>query len=425
VDVKPLETLGRHVAAHLDAGVDRDFGDHALRAKLAAHAGSPKKKPVLGGMRLLVPGFGLAAVALGLFLVVSRPARPPLTFTVGTPGRPGVLGESVAAPERSGTSLRFSEGSRMALDPEARASVARLDATGAELVLETGRAHVDVVPRPENAWHVRTGPFVVAVTGTRFDLEWDAAHDHFSLELYEGKVTVSGCSFGAGQKLVAGQRAEAACKAGTQSVAPLPASASAPSPRAPSTSESLPAPPATATPVLPAATDVRHAPNDSPGTTAPNDWAPLARSGRYADAYALARSAGVPLECARRGADDVLLLGETARLTDHVDDARLAYQTVRRRFAGSAAAGQAAFNLGRLEARAGNGAAAAGFFETYLREQPRGPLAQAALGRLLEARVGLGDTRAARETAASYLERYPAGPHAEAARKVLESETKR
>jgi TolA-binding protein len=170
---------------------------------------------------------------------------------------------------------------------------------------------------------------------------------------------------------------------------------------------------------------VRRAPNDSPSTTAPNDWAPLARSGRYADAYALARSAGVSAECARRGADDVLLLGETARLTDHVDDARLAYQTVRRRFAGSLAAGQAAFNLGRLEARAGNGAAAAGFFETYLREQPRGPLAQAALGRLLEARVELGDTRAARETATSYLERYPAGPHAEAARKVLESETKR
>jgi TolA-binding protein len=116
------------------------------------------------------------------------------------------------------------------------------------------------------------------------------------------------------------------------------------------------------------------------------------------------------------------LLGESARLTGHTDDARLAYQAVRRRFAGSPEAAQAAFNLGRLEARGGKKGASAGWFETYLKEQPSGPLAQAALGRLLEARVELGDTRAARDTARSYLERYPAGPHADEAQKVLESE---
>ena len=162
----------------------------------------------------------------------------------------------------------------------------------------------------------------------------------------------------------------------------------------------------------------------APSATQPSvgkDWASLARAGRYADSYALANAAGVASECAHRGADDVLLLGEAARLTGHAEDARIAYDAVRRRFPGSAQAAQAAFNLGRLEVRAGHSTASVGWFETYLRERPQGPLAQAALGRLLEARVELGDTRAARDTARSYLERYPAGPHADAARKVLES----
>jgi TolA-binding protein len=270
---------------------------------------------------------------------------------------------------------------------------------------------------------VQTGPFVVLVTGTRFDLDWNPATDHFSLALYEGKVTVSGCTFGTGKRLVAGERAEASCKAGKQSIAPLSAAEKdAARSAAPAVVAEREEPAVTAIPPANAAKPAHDAPHASNAKN--HDWPSLARSGRYGEAYALASSAGIVEECGRRGAGDVLLLGESARLTGHTDDARLAYQAVRRRFGGSPEAAQAAFNLGRLEVRGGRKGASAGWFETYLREQPSGPLAQAALGRLLEARVELGDTRAARDTARSYLERYPAGPHADEARKVLESETK-
>jgi TolA-binding protein len=324
----------------------------------------------------------------------------------------------VTAPKASGTSLRFSEGSRIALDPAARVTVTRSTPTGAELVLAAGRAHVDVVPRPESAWRVHTGPFVVDVTGTRFDLDWDPNADHFSLALYEGKVTISGCTFGAGKKLVAGERAEASCKSSSQSVRPLSAARGTPAANAAPRAETPPA--GAAAPTPDPAPRARAA--EPVATAHESDWTALARSGRYADAYTLASAAGVANESARRAADDVLLLGETSRLTGHVDDARLAYEAVRRRFAKSAAAAQAAFNLGRLEVRAGQEARAASWFETYLSEEPSGPLAAAALGRLLEARVKLGDTRRARDTARVYLERHPAGPHADSARKVLESE---
>jgi transmembrane sensor len=420
VDVKPLETLGAHVASRLESAVVANHDDDALRSRLAERAASRKPHGERSRARVFVPVFGLAAVAIAAaFHVVPRSTEPPLTFTVGTPARPGVLGESVAAPGGSGTSLRFSEGSRIALDPSARAKVASLDHPGAELVLESGRAHVDIVPRPDNAWRVHSGPFVVSVTGTRFDVDWDPGADRFALALYEGKVTVSGCSFGMGQKLVAGQRAEASCKSKTQSVALL---------SAPPKSESRELRVHAASEPPTANVEVGSPSPKAPSSTQTpegKDWTSLARSGRYADAYALASTVGVAGECARRGADDVLLLGEAARLTGHADDARIAYGAVRRRFPGSPEAAQAAFNLGRLEVHAGKNAASIAWFETYLRERPSGPLAQAALGRLLEARVELGDTRAARDTARSYLERYPAGPHADAARKVLESETKR
>lgn len=426
MDVKNLEALGGHVASRLEPLVENHGGDDALRAKLAEHAGSKKARAGWRQPRVLVPVFGFAAVAVAAaFLVGPQGDALPLAFTVGTPGRPGVLGETVTAPGSSGTSLRFSEGSRIALDPAARVKVAGSTAKGAELVLEAGRAHVDIVPRTESAWRVQTGPFVVLVTGTRFDLDWNPATDRFSLALYEGKVTVSGCTFGTGKKLVAGERAEASCKAGKQSIAPLSAGAKeaarSATPSEPSVvAEREPAVVATPTNAAKPAHDAPHAAAAKDG-----DWPSLARSGKYGEAYALASSAGIVEECGRRGAGDVLLLGESARLTGHTDDARLAYQAVRRRFGGSPEAAQAAFNLGRLEVRGGRKGASAGWFETYLREQPSGPLAQAALGRLLEARVELGDTRAARDTARSYLERYPAGPHADEARKVLESETKR
>jgi ferric-dicitrate binding protein FerR (iron transport regulator) len=433
--MKNLEALGEHVAARLDASALADHADDRLRAKLAERAGSRKPRAAWTKPRFVVPALGVAAVAVAAtFLVVPSETRPPLTFTVGSPGRPGVLGESVSAPAESGTSLRFSEGSRIGLDPMARATVERATPAGAELVLEAGRARVDVVPRPDNAWRVQTGPFSVLVTGTRFDLDWDPTNDHFSLALYEGKVTVSGCSFGSGRKLVAGERAEASCKTGTESVSPL--STTARSDRETSVAPARPHPiPSAAPNAFPTATaseadatpTLQKAPRgaERPGAAPSEPWTPLARSGRYAEAYALAALAGIAGECENRSADDVLLLGETARLTDHVGDARLAYQAVRRRFAGSPAAAQAAFNLGRLDVRAGNRQASAAWFEAYLREQPSGPLAQAALGRLLEARAELGDTRAARDTARSYLERYPTGPHADAARKILESESKR
>ncbi|HEX6245102.1 MAG TPA: hypothetical protein VFZ61_29475, partial [Polyangiales bacterium] len=92
----------------------------------------------------------------------------------------------------------------------------------------------------------------------------------------------------------------------------------------------------------------------------------------------------------------------------------------RRRFPGSKEASTAAFTLGRMafDQRA-RYADAARWFAVYLAEQPDGPLMGDARGRLLEAHQHLGNTAAARREAEGYLRRFPDGPYADQARRIL------
>jgi TolA-binding protein len=233
---------------------------------------------------------------------------------------------------------------------------------------------------------------------------WLAASDALALEPFDGHAPVAGCSFGSGRLVNAGERVEGRCGPEAEPRARDPDAVTAEVARKDGDER-----PGAARAAAPARENTE-------------EWAVLARHGHYDRAYALAARAGIEAEAKTRALDEVLLLGEASRLTGHADDARLAYQAVRLRFPKTAAAAQAAFHLGVLETRVGKRALAADFFETYLNEKPRGPLAPAALGRLIEARAALGDGAGARAAAKSYVERYPSGPHADEANKVLSIE---
>jgi TolA-binding protein len=112
-------------------------------------------------------------------------------------------------------------------------------------------------------------------------------------------------------------------------------------------------------------------------------------------------------------------LADAARLAGNVGRATAALETLRRRFAGSPQAAHAAFTLGRIafDRRRAYGDAAR-WFSTYLREAPGGPLAREAAGRRMEALARSSDPAGARAAAQQYLERYPAGPHADVARRL-------
>jgi transmembrane sensor len=144
-------------------------------------------------------------------------------------------------------------------------------------------------------------------------------------------------------------------------------------------------------------------------------WRDLEASGKYADAVKTAQRRGLSGIYQTGAGDDLLALARAARFTGRMDVAREALMACRARFAGSPQAAMSAFLLGR----SANGASAAEWFSTYLKEQPGGALAREALGRLIEAYQAAGDRVSERAVAERYLKTYPDGPHATLAREAL------
>ena len=140
------------------------------------------------------------------------------------------------------------------------------------------------------------------------------------------------------------------------------------------------------------------------------------RRGKYRDAFAAAEAAGFGQEIERAPAGDLLLLADAARFSGSPARAREALLAARRRFG---VRGQSAFLLGKIAAdQQGSPGDAVGWFETYLREEPGGPLAEQALGRIVDlARRGRPRGRAARRgpLPRALPGRHPrrAGPYAE------------
>lgn len=430
-----LGPLGKHVANQLDDVAVGHEPSEATRRVLAARSSAAKQTRASSGfiaspgrwrLALLVACTAALGLAFGVWFEGSgSPTSPLMSFSVGQPARPGTVGVWERAPADGVMPFVFSDGTRVKFSDGSRGRVVHLGAHGAEVVLESGRAFASVVPARDGAWLVRSGPFLVEVKGTEFEVSWDPARDDFRLRLFEGRVRVSGCSLGAGQVLERGQQLRAACGEPRFAVAALddavPAlgeasrpleAQSRPNAEAERVQEQEHAP----TPAL-APRHLTGAKRDAPGAVAGAEtWQELARAGHFEQAYQVAAEAGYAAELERAGANDALLLGDVARLSGHNGSARTAYQRVRSRFAGDAAAARAAFALGRLSAGSSE---SLGWFETYLAEQPRGPLAPAALDRLLETSIRLGDKARALSIARRYLAQYPGGPHAAQARELI------
>jgi TolA-binding protein len=381
--------LAEHVATN-------ERGSPVERARLVdAATGAPRSRP--RALWVVVVAAGLC-VAFGLWLIVRPVSHPAGTFTVGG----DVLGQVGAyyAPVTCEIVLGFHEGSTVRVAPGASARVSHVDAHGATLVLERGSMHVDVRHRPETSWQVAAGPYSVRVTGTTFAIEWRPDAGRLEVAMEHGSVLVRGPGIESGVSVSAGQRYV------TQTTSRL---------------EALPAPSA-ATSLGNAASSASTAPvpEPKPEGTEPPSWAELARQGQYPKVVEAAELVGVDAALAARSADDVGALADAARYTGRAALAGRALETLRQRFPGSPRARSAAFLLGRMADDGGNPGGALGWYDTYLREVPGGPLTAEALGRrfLVLQRLGRGDE--ARRAAEEYLLRFPKGPYATQAGQLVE-----
>jgi len=349
-----------------------------------------------------------------------------LEVEVGESGHRPAPGAWLDAPEKKSLSLEFSDGSRFELAPTSKARLVELQREGARVELASGKMKVHVIPRRGADFRLDAGPFGVHVTGTRFELSYSPENDTFELFLEEGQVELSGCVFGHGRKLAAGQNVRASCAKRALDVSygrPRRDEKERVVPRAPAT-ETPPAAAVAAHSEEPARTgaEPRPAPSAHSGKAQDNSWLSLARAGEYREAFSIVYAEGFETECERASSAALAQLADVARHAGAPKQAEHALLTLRRRFPGTGDAALAAFALGRLEFDVYQAyPRAATWFKTYLSERPSGPMAREALGRLLEARYRAQDLVGARAGAARYLKEYPSGPHAELASRIVAS----
>lgn len=423
---RQFESIAQLVRSRADTPWDLDQR-LALRARVVEAATCARAS------RRRSPAWWLAAAAAPLTLVgallIGDPT-PAGRLTVEVDGRAAERGLEAGVEARR--SLQFSDGSRVQLLRPGATRVAEATADGATVELLEGRAEVQVMPRRKASWRFAAGPYVVHVVGTRFELEWDNARGRLEIAMHEGAVRVTGPELGEGKWLRDQQRLEAALpERGRQPPSSLPLAA----PSTPSLDESFaaPAPKESFRPPVPESAESHGEKKPGPGNVQPRGprtrgvgassplLAELAHRGDYAQVIAEAKRRGLSTLLESGAVAELRALADSSRYTGERDLAQRALLALRSRFPRASEAEGAAFMLGRL-AEESDGPVALEWYERYLDEAPRGPLAAEASGRRLLLLHRLERRAAALGAAREYLRQFPDGAHAHHARDIASSQ---
>jgi TolA-binding protein len=320
--------------------------------------------------------------------------------------------------------VKFSDQSDLGLARGTRMRISRLEPRGARVMLEGGSLHARIHPQPRANWTLDAGPYVVHVTGTEFELAWRADEQTLDLRLLKGSVVVEGPLAVGGVKVDAGQHLVADTKAGSLSLvdelntglrSTEALLTSAPSSRSPAATG------ATQSAIGRAASGSNARSGAGSARAEEGSWAARVAHGDFDRVIEDAESRGVDKALAESNPVDLAALADAARYGRRHDIAKRALSAERMRYPDSIQARDAAFFLGGLAEAQNNDAAAVDWYEVYLRESPNGAYASQALGRKMVLAQHLHDVDGARADAAAYLARFPDGPYAPSARKLLQS----
>jgi TolA-binding protein len=296
-------------------------------------------------------------------------------------------------------------------------------------MLEGGTLHVRIRHLPHAAWTLEAGPYVVHVTGTEFDLAWRVDEQVLDLRLREGSVVVEGPLADAGVRVTTGQHLVANRSTATLSLvdelsahpvgdAPPSGVASAPAASPPASTK--------ATPIEAAATSKRDLGATAGGARghveATPSWDVRVAHGDFDGVVTDAEHRGVDKVLTEASAPDLAALADAARYARRQEVARRALTAQRARYPGSMQARDAAFFLGGLAEGQKDDPVSLEWYDVYLGESPSGAYAPQALGRKMMLLQRLRGPTSARTVAAEYLARFPEGPYAGSATKLLSAQ---
>lgn len=372
------------------------------------------------------------AVAAVMFLAWLFWPAETLSYEVAGAARDGNYVRAEGGP----ATVRFSDATEVTAVPGTRLRVVDTHVSGAEVSVERGSLSVRVTHTGSSMWNFAAGPFDVHVTGTRFDLTWDAEAERLSVQLHEGSVEIGGYGASGPVSVRAGQIFVGDARARTMQVrdvgAPVADSSAArtidASPENRNVEDLLPpsedgsgTSPQDRTHEAPAGneTSSKTAVTASQRTGGEMSWIALVSKGKFEDVVAAANARGVDGCLSTCSASELGALADAARYTGQGNLASRSLNAMRGRFSGSTKV-RAAFLLGRLSEGQGQLQSALKWYETSLREAPSGAFAGESLAGKMRTVLGLRGRSAAQPIAREYLQRYPQGVHFQAAKKITE-----
>lgn len=408
-----LEKLG-HALRTTDDRIGPGASLARVRGRLLAARAAARAEPArlrramfaVVAAAVVILGIGLGAWVLGGWALLRPPA--PIAFEVGQPPERGTVGAFLVTGGDAPLPVTFSEGSSIVLLGNSQMRVTHTTPTGASVLIERGSLSAKIAHAEGVAvsWSFYAGPFQLEVVGTAFDASWDPNREVLEVVLREGAVRVHGPVV-AGRDLKAGERLVVDLRDGRVEIAFADRAAA---------HRDAPVTPEVVASAEPAPTATASAASSAPSASE-SDWQTLAAAGRHKDAMRALDDDAFSRVVGTSGGATLRSLADAARLGGRPDRARAALLELRERLG---ARGETAFLLGRIASdQLRSPAEARRWFEAYLDEAPNGPLAEQALGRLLELGAK-GDRQAARALAERYLARYPNGSHARLARSIID-----
>jgi ferric-dicitrate binding protein FerR (iron transport regulator) len=406
--VRHLVGLADREAAVPDSSEQLTRRWHKLKRKLVVRARAGRSFPLAPALAVAV----LAVLVGGAFAFV-RGRMAKLSYDVD--GGTVVSGGYVEAKSDDGPTIRFSDGTNIALASHTKVRLLSTDADGPKVALDDGEARVRVFHREGTRWLFDAGPFTIVVKGTSFVVHWSESDKWLRLHLKTGAVSVSG-PLPSGELLVReGQELSVRLREGEIVLRDDETT------RAPDWEHRLevlraqPEPSAGAPDVEPhrepSAIGRRR---DEPS----RGWAKMLATGKVAQILDEAQSLG-DAATDDTSIGDLEALADAARYSAKYDLARRALASLRRRFPGGSRAARAAFLTGRLEEQALRSAKAVEWYDLYLREAPSGPYASDALGSKMGVLQRVYGNDKARPVAEDYLRRFPSGSYSAAAQALI------
>jgi hypothetical protein len=383
--------VASHMKDRFDGHIDAATG-MASRSRFIERAGQRKG---FGATRAVMIGLSLAAFAI--VVGVGWPRSIKVTASQMSLQKNGEFTAGLVA-----GNLAFSDGSQLDLTPGSAGQLGRLDDHGADVRVLRGHVELSVAKRKGARWSVLAGPYKVRVTGTQFNVDWDAAAQRFAIHMIEGHVFVEGPGILAPKPLSAGESLFLGPKDEQPFALPQPVL-----PAIATTAAEIAAPS-----VAPRATEATRAKTPA---GLESHWAQLVAKGQYKDVLADAQRHDVKRFLARGSLGELAALADAARYGGDGHLARLALQSQRTRFAKSERAVLAAYLLGRLAEDAGESAQAVVWYDRYLQSPGPRPLAEESLGRKMLSLKRAGRQAQAVAAANEYKQRYPHGSFADAA----------